>query len=113
MPALFRAIALVSRPSGTMSGIIDCRAGIIRDITTPCTTALAIRCSTRSQAVATSAAITTAFATFTTWPACTTCLRGSRSARMPPGSESVSIGTAWASDITPSAAKEPVRSKTR
>ncbi len=113
MPALFSAIALVSRSGATMSGIIDCRAGIISDITMPCTTALAIRYSTRSQPPATSAASTSAFATLTDCPACTRYLRGSRSASTPPGSESVSIGTDCASDMMPRAANEPVSWKTR
>ena len=54
-----------------------------------------------------------AMAAFPSWPAWSTHLRDARSASTPPGSEKMNIGIAFASDITPSAANEPVSWNTR
>ena len=67
IPAVDNAVAFISRTVPTISGVIACRAGNIRDMAVPWTTAAIIRWTTATSPLITSAAITSAFTPFTNW----------------------------------------------
>ena len=105
--------AFISRPMPTTSGRIACLEGIISESAMPCATPAIIRCANWSRSKSSSRPTMTAVTALASCPACSTSFFGARSASTPPKTERRSIGAALPREITPSAAKLPVRSNAR
>ena len=104
---VFMEAALRVRFGPTTSINSDCRAGMLNENATPCTSPSAPRCHTSSRPNMLKIASASAPANRIAWATTMTALRGNRSATTPPSGASTSIGRPPRLVTTPRAVADP------